>query len=69
MFNNQELFRCRRCFYPSTKPDLEFSQEMICGACRFRDYEDSIDWDKRKDDFLRLAEEMKEKRNQGGMIA
>jgi N-acetyl sugar amidotransferase len=66
MFNNQEFFRCRRCFYPSTKPDLEFSQEMICGACRFRDYEDSIDWDKRKDDFLRLAEEMKEKRNQGG---
>jgi len=34
---------CRRCLYPSTKPDLWF-EDGICGACHAFDQRSSYDW-------------------------
>jgi len=59
MSNN--FFRCKDCLYPSTKPDLEFDENGICGACRFREYEKSINWDERKKEFLELIENIRPK--------
>lgn len=48
------LFRCRRCLYPNTKPDLHFVAGT-CSACLAFDRRTSIDWTNRQDDFLKLV--------------
>ena len=54
-----KFFRCKNCLYPSTKPDLQFDKNGICGACRFREYEMTIDWEKREQEFYQMIEEIK----------
>lgn len=49
------LFRCTRCLYPSTKPDLHFSSDGLCSACQAFDKRSSIDWGLRARDFLELV--------------
>jgi N-acetyl sugar amidotransferase len=49
------LFRCTRCLYPNTKPDLWFNAEGVCSACIAFDKRKEIDWDKRREDFLGLV--------------
>ena len=56
-----KFFRCKNCLYPSTKPDLQFDKNGICGACRFREYEMTIDWEKREQEFYQMIEEIKPK--------
>jgi N-acetyl sugar amidotransferase len=46
------LFRCRRCLYPHTKPDLHFNAEGICSACQAYDNRPKVDWAERKQQFL-----------------
>jgi N-acetyl sugar amidotransferase len=46
------LFRCRRCLYPNTKPDLHFSAEGICSACQAYDNRPKVDWAERRQQFL-----------------
>jgi N-acetyl sugar amidotransferase len=46
------LFRCRRCLYPNTKPDLHFNTEGICSACQAYDNRPKVDWAQRKQQFL-----------------
>lgn len=48
------LFRCRRCLYPSTKPDLWF-EDGVCSACLAYDRRKLIDWNKRRDEFLQIV--------------
>jgi tRNA(Ile)-lysidine synthase TilS/MesJ len=48
------LFRCRRCIYPSTKPDLWFD-DGVCSACIAFDKRKEIDWSKRRDEFMALV--------------
>jgi N-acetyl sugar amidotransferase len=56
-----KFFRCTNCLYPSTKPDLEFDDKGVCGACRFREYEKTINWDARKQEFFDLIEKIRPK--------
>jgi len=49
------LFRCTRCLYPSTKPDLHFNVEGLCSACIAYDKRSEVDWAKRQDEFLALV--------------
>lgn len=45
---------------PSTKPDLHFDAEGVCDACRSQEAKDSdINWDERRNVFLRLVEQHK----------
>jgi len=37
------MIYCRRCLYPSTKPDLWF-KDGICGACHAFDQRSKYDW-------------------------
>lgn len=48
------FFRCRRCLYPNTKPDIWFDKTGLCSACIAYDKRKEIDWDKRKGEFLGL---------------
>lgn len=46
------FFRCRRCLYPSTKPDLWFSDDGICSACLAYDARAKIDWAAKRKEFM-----------------
>lgn len=48
------LFRCIRCLYPNTKPDLHFNEEGLCSACQAFDKRKEIDWVRRRDEFIGL---------------
>ena len=49
------LFRCRRCLYPNTKPDLWFEADGVCSACLAFDKRKEVDWAKRQADFMELV--------------
>jgi len=48
------LFRCSRCLYPNTKPDLHFT-DGICSACLAFDRRAGIDWPNRQAEFVELV--------------
>lgn len=48
------LFRCTRCLYPNTKPDIHFDEAGLCSACQAFDKRQTIDWKQREQDFLDL---------------
>jgi N-acetyl sugar amidotransferase len=49
------LFRCRRCLYPNTKPDLWFDENGVCSACLAFDKRKEIDWLAREQEFLSIV--------------
>ncbi len=51
------LFRCKRCLYPNTKPDLWFSDDGICSACIAFDKRRSVDWAAKEREFLAYVRE------------
>ena len=50
---------CKKCLYPDTKPQLEFNEDGICSACTNYDLKQTIDWDKKKDEFKQILEKYK----------
>ena len=52
---------CKSCLFPETKSDLYFNQEGICDSCisaeRIHGISDSIDWNKRGNDFKDLIKD------------
>ena len=62
--SNTYFYRCPRCLFPNTKPDLELEKGKQCGACNYTDYYKNIDWKKREADLTqRLAQYKKETKN------
>lgn len=45
---------CKRCIIPSTRPEIHFDNNGICSACNFSKKKNNIDWQKRKNSFLKL---------------
>lgn len=52
---------CTLCLYPETKPDLSFDAHGVCNACLNYQYRAEVDWDQRKDEFLRVVETYRSK--------
>jgi N-acetyl sugar amidotransferase len=53
------FYRCKKCLFPSTKPDLHFDDKGVCMACHYVEYHKAIDWKKRENDFYVLLEKIK----------
>jgi N-acetyl sugar amidotransferase len=53
---------CKRCLYPSTKPDIVFNSDGICSACTAFDQRDQIDWNERANEFAELVDHIKKNR-------
>ena len=51
------LFRCTRCLYPSTKPDIWFDEHGLCSACQAFDARAKIDWESKEYNFLKIVRE------------
>ncbi len=50
---------CVKCFLPSTKPDLYFDVDGLCGACLAFNERKLIDWDHRRNEFKTLLNDVK----------
>jgi N-acetyl sugar amidotransferase len=53
------MFHCKKCLYPSTKPDLKFNTEGVCSACTSFVDRDNIDWKSREREFIDLLNKYK----------
>jgi len=42
---------------PDTKPDLYLDEEGVCSACRSYENREEVDWDARREQFLKVVEE------------
>lgn len=47
---------CQRCVMPDSKPDLHLDEEGVCNACRAYENRKSVDWDKRKAEFIAIMD-------------
>lgn len=52
---------CKRCVMPDTKPNLILDHEGICNACRSYEKRVEIDWDKRKEELIKILEKYRSK--------
>ena len=52
---------CKKCLYPSTKPQLEFNNDGICSACTNHDLKETIDWNKKRNELKQILEKNKSK--------
>ena len=52
---------CKKCLYPSTKPQLQFDERGICSACNNYKLKDEVDWGKKKVDLLHILDKYKSK--------
>jgi N-acetyl sugar amidotransferase len=54
---------CSHCLLPSSKPDLYFDKDGVCSACTAYFERPTIDWDKRRAEFLKILDNYR--RNDG----
>ena len=52
---------CKKCIQPDTRPGILFNNESICGACLWEEERKLIDWDKRRDELRKIAQNAKNK--------
>ena len=50
---------CTRCVLPDTRPNLVLDESGVCNACRATETKVEIDWDARKQSFLKVIENAK----------
>lgn len=47
---------CNRCLTPSSRPRIGFDEKGVCNACHNADAKQEIDWDDRREEFVRIVE-------------
>ncbi len=55
---------CKQCLNPSTRPSLHFSDDGVCSACTNYTERKSVDWEKRKVEFLKVIEQYRNKNSE-----
>tara|TARA_A100001015_G_C14885523_1_gene670267 strand:- start:9 stop:1166 length:1158 start_codon:yes stop_codon:yes gene_type:complete len=55
------IFFCKICVYPSSKPHIEFNDDGICSGCLAYQRRPNIDWKKRETKFKEILEKNKKK--------
>ena len=54
---------CITCFYPDTKPDIEFNKEGVCSACVSFKKRETINWKDREKKFVEIVKKIKTRNN------
>ena len=52
---------CKKCVYPDTKPGLIFDKEGVCNACRNHERKNEVNWEEKREEFLKIVEKFKSK--------
>lgn len=50
---------CKKCIQPDTRPGIFFNDDSICGACIWEEEKKKIDWIKRKNELIQIAQSAK----------
>ena len=61
-FTNKQIILCKKCLMPSSRPRITFKTDGICNGCINSVKKQKINWQKRKDEFLRIIEKVKKKK-------
>ena len=48
---------CKYCIMPNSRPRVVFNDKGICNACENGFVKQKINWNKKKDEFLKLIDE------------
>lgn len=54
---------CKRCLTPSSRPRVTFNPDGVCNACLNSDEKKLINWESRKEEFLKLVEPFRSRSN------
>lgn len=52
---------CTKCVTPETRSGVNFDDKGVCNFCRYYESLDNIDWEKRKNELIKIADEAKSK--------
>ena len=50
------MFYCKKCLMPATRPRIQFNENGVCNACSWADEKPAIDWTSRWDELETLCE-------------
>ena len=64
--NYTNITFCKKCLTPSSRPRIHFDDSGVCNACRNAEEKSKIDWEARKNEFLKLIAPIKERPSAGG---
>ena len=59
---------CKNCIMPETRPDQYLNNAGVCNGCLSYDYQEKIDWGKRKNELLRIINEKKLDKNKWNCV-
>lgn len=50
---------CTKCITPNSRPRIVFNAQNICNACTNSENKKKIDWSNRKEEFIKLVSDIK----------
>jgi len=56
-----DIYYCKQCVYPSTKPHIEFNEDRICSGCIAYNNRPKIDWQQREEKLKSILKDFKNK--------
>ena len=54
-----DIYYCKQCIYPSSKPHIEFNEDRICSGCLAYNNRPKIDWQQREDKLKKILTDYK----------
>ena len=48
---------CKNCVISNQRPRVIFDENGICSACKNKNYKETINWEKRKEELRKLLDE------------
>jgi N-acetyl sugar amidotransferase len=61
-----KIIFCKKCVTPNSRPRVNFDNFGICNACRNSEEKSNVDWEERKQTFLKLITPLKGLNGAGG---
>lgn len=52
---------CKKCLTPNSRPRITFDSNGVCNACLNAEEKSTIDWERKKEEFLQLIEQHRSK--------
>ena len=65
---NKNIYWCKNCLNTSTRPRITFNEKGVCNACQWTLIKKKIDWKKREKEWLRIAKDIRSKKNNFDVI-
>ena len=57
----KKVIWCKNCLVSNQRPRITFDKNGVCSACKYADYKNNIDWNKRHDELRKLLDKHRSK--------